>query len=126
MHNRNVASLDLEYYNIAYIDSRARIIEVQNVAALKRRLHGTAAQVHVKATTSAMPACVPQNNYNWRLASGVPHETSPDHQRSEHNQRQVEHLVDQLFQNVSNYSLLLPITPTSRGFAKNCLIALIS
>ena len=75
---RIYAVLDLEDDDLPDADRVRLIIEEQDVAALKRRLHAAA-----------------QHDYHWRFALRQEHEALPDHQGRKDDHREVEALVQQ-------------------------------
>ena len=75
---RIYAVLDLEDDDLADPDRVRLIVEEQDVAALKRRLHAAA-----------------EHDYHGRFALRQEHQTFPDHQRAEDDHGEVEALVQQ-------------------------------
>ena len=75
---RSLAVLNLEDDDLAHPDRVRLIVEEQDVAALKRRLHAAA-----------------QHHDDRRLALSQKHEPFPDHQGRKDDHREVEALVQQ-------------------------------
>ena len=75
---RSLAVLNLEDDHLPDTDRVRLIVEEQDVAALKRRLHAAA-----------------EHHDDRRLAFREEHKSFPDHQRAEHDHREVEALVQQ-------------------------------
>ena len=75
---RSLAVLNLEDDDLAHPDRVRLIIEEQDVAALKRRLHAAA-----------------QHHDDRRLAFREEHQSFPDHQGRKDDHREVEALVQQ-------------------------------
>ena len=75
---RSLAVLNLEDDDLAHPDRIGLVVEEQDVAALKRRLHAAA-----------------KYDYYGRLALRQEHQSFPDHQGRKDDHREVEALVQQ-------------------------------